>query len=141
MLSLRQSVYAGSAVGNSGSMSQTLLVVVLFVAAMAALPWLVRRVQQRQAGSGMATGAASRVLSAIAVGPHQRVVTVEVGPENSRTVLVLGVTAQQVSCLHVLTPQASSPEAPKADFASEMQRQKATPSGVVGDAAGPPHVQ
>ena len=50
----------------------------------------------------MAAGAASRVVSAVAVGPQQRVVTVEVGPEHARTWLVLGVTAQQVSCLHVL---------------------------------------
>ena len=69
----------------------------------------------------MAAGTASKVLSAIAVGPHQRVVTVEVGPEHSRTVLVLGVTAQQVSCLHVLSPSAGVPRAPEADFASEMQ--------------------
>ena len=123
-------------------MSQTLLVVVLFVAAMAALPWLVRRIQQRQAGSGMAAGTASRVLSAIAVGPHQRVVTVEVGPEHSRTVLVLGVTAQQVSCLHVLQSQAAGATAPEtltADFASEMQRQNAALSAAVADAAEAHH--
>ncbi len=122
-------------------MSQTLLVVVLFVAAMAALPWLVRRIQQKQARSGMAAGTASKVLSAIAVGPHQRVVTVEVGPEHSRTVLVLGVTAQQVSCLHVLSPSAGLPRAPEADFASEMQKQKSAPPGRVDESAGAPHVQ
>jgi flagellar protein FliO/FliZ len=84
-------------------MTQTLLVVVLFVGAVALLPWFIRRVQQRQASGGMASGSASRVLSAIAVGPQQRVVTVEVGPEHARTWLVLGVTAQNVSCLHVLS--------------------------------------
>lgn len=83
-------------------MTQTLLVVVLFVGAMALLPWAVRRLQQRQSSGTLAAGAASRVVSAVAVGPHQRVVTVEVGPEHARTWLVLGVTAQQVSCLHVL---------------------------------------
>lgn len=83
-------------------MTQTLTIVVLFVAAMAALPWLVRRVQQRHAAGGAGAGAGSRVLSAVAVGPQQRVVTVEVGPEHARTWLVLGVTAQQVSCLYVL---------------------------------------
>lgn len=84
-------------------MTQTLVVVVLFVGAMALLPWLVRRVQQRQGVGGPGgVGMASRVLSAVAVGPQQRVVTVEVGPEHARTWLVLGVTAQQVSCLHVL---------------------------------------
>lgn len=83
-------------------MTQTLAVVVLFVGAMAALPWLVRRLQQRHAASGLAAGAASRVISAVAVGPQQRVVTVEVGPEHARAWLVLGVTTQHVSCLHVL---------------------------------------
>ena len=89
-------------------MSQTLLVVVLFVAAMAALPWLVRRIQQKQASNGMAAGTASKVLSAIAVGPHQRVVTVEVGPEHARTCLVLGVTAQHITCLHIVGAPAAS---------------------------------
>ncbi len=83
-------------------MTQTLLVVVLFVGAIACLPWLVRRLQQRHAVGPAAVGAASRVLSAVAVGPQQRVVTVEVGPEHARTWLVLGVTAQQITCLHAL---------------------------------------
>lgn len=83
-------------------MTQTLLVVVLFVGAMALLPWLVRRLQQRHAAGAAGVGTASRVLSAVAVGPQQRVVTVEVGPEHARVWLVLGVTAQHVSCLHVL---------------------------------------
>lgn len=74
--------------------------VLLFVGAMAWLAWLVRR--QRHGAGGPASGAAARVLSAVAVGPQQRVVTVEVGPEHARTWLVLGVTARQVSCLHVL---------------------------------------
>lgn len=83
-------------------MTQTLVVVVFFVAAMACLPWLVRRLQQRHVAGGSGVGAASRVVSAVAVGPQQRVVTVEVGPEHARTWLVLGVTPQQIHCLHVL---------------------------------------
>ena len=111
-------------------MTQTLLVVVLFVAAMAALPWLIRRLQQRGSGPfSAASGGVSKVLSAVAVGPQQRVVTVEVGPEHQRTVLVLGVTAQQINCLHVLapatppsaTPLAAGPSAPaQPSFAGEM---------------------
>lgn len=102
-------------------MTQTLVVVVLFVGAMALLPWLVRRVQQRQASGGVTSGGAARVVSAVAVGPQQRVVTVEVGPEHARTWLVLGVTAQNVSCLHtqplspVPLPSAASPS-----FAQEI---------------------
>lgn len=96
---------------GGSQMTQTLLIVVLFVAAMAALPWLIRRLQQRQSGPFSAAAGVSKVLSAVAVGPQQRVVTVEVGPEHQRTVLVLGVTAQQISCLHVL-PSAAAVAAP-----------------------------
>ncbi len=116
-------------------MTQTLVIVVLFVGAMACLPWLIKRLQQRHAGGGLPAGAASRVLSAVAVGPQQRVVTVEVGPEGARTWLVLGVTAQQVSCLHVLNAQpASSPPALPAAvpdtgaFAREMAAAEASPT-------------
>jgi flagellar protein FliO/FliZ len=120
-------------------MTQTLILVVLFVAAMAMLPWLVRRLQQRQAGGMAASGASSRVLSAVAVGPHQRVVTVEVGPDHARTVLVLGVTAQQVSCLHVFGPAAASPRPAVPGFAVAMEKAVAAPGAAVpsgGDHGG-----
>lgn len=112
-------------------MTQTLVIVVLFVAAMAALPWLVRRVQLRQAAGGIPAGASSRVLSAVAVGPQQRVVTVEVGAEGARACLVLGVTAQTITCLHVMSSPAGAQETPVASFAGEMAlaaqaREKAT---------------
>ena len=102
-------------------MTQTLVIVVLFVAAMAALPWLVRRVQLRHAaGGGAPGGAASRVLSAVAVGPQQRVVTVEVGPEGSRAWLVLGVTAQNITCLHVMGSPAAAQSTAVASFSGAM---------------------
>jgi len=108
--------------GASLGMTQTLLLVVLFIAALAALPWAIRWLQRRQQALGGATaGAGARVLSAVAVGPQQRVVTVEVGPAQQRTVLVLGVTAQHISCLHVL---------PAATFAGAMaQAQTADAAG------------
>ena len=87
--------------GAAMGMSQTWVVVILFMLGMAALPWLVRRLQQRQAVVGVGQSA-SRVLSQVAVGPHQRVVTVQVQHDGTQAVLVLGVTAQQVQCLHVL---------------------------------------
>ena len=100
-------------------MGQTLLAVVLFIGAVAMLPWLIRYVQQRQSKVAGAAGMPSRVLSAIAVGPHQRIVTVEVGPEHARTCLVLGVTAQQITCLHVLGTTAPA-TAPVVSFSQEM---------------------
>ena len=90
-------------------MTQTLLLMVLLVAALAALPWLIRRLQQQRAGVQAGMGAASRVLSAVAVGPQQRVVTVEVGPEHARTWLVLGVTGQTMTCLHVMPATGPTP--------------------------------
>ena len=42
------------------------------------------------------------LVSALALGPQQRVVTVEVGPQNARVWLVLGVTQQSIQCLHTM---------------------------------------
>ena len=104
-------------------MTQTLVVVMLFVGAMACLPWLVKRLQQRHGVGAAVAGTASRVLSTVAVGPQQRVVTVEVGPPQQRTVLVLGVTAQNINCLHVLPAVATD----GARFAAEMAAARAQP--------------
>ena len=101
-------------------MAQTLTAVVLFVGAVAMLPWLIRHLQQRRAVAQAGVGMAARVLSAVAVGPHQRVVTVEVGPESAKVWLVLGVTAQQVSCLHVLQPAVPAPASSATDFVQVM---------------------
>lgn len=101
-------------------MTQTLLLVVLFVAAIGSLPWLIRKLQQRRGEtSGLAAGA-PRVISAVAVGPHQRVVTVEVGPSDERVVLVLGVTPQQIECLHKFRAPSDPEEHSRPSFMSEM---------------------
>ncbi len=92
-------------------MTQTIFAVVVFLVLLALLPLAVRWFQRRTPGGAAAT-AASRIVSTLAVGPQQRVVTIEVGPEGERTWLVLGVTAQQISCLHtmpVATPVARPP--------------------------------
>lgn len=81
-------------------MTQTIVSVAVFLVLLALLPLGIRWLQRRAPGGSATTGAA-RIISAIAVGPHQRVVTVEVGPEEARTWLVLGVTAQNITCLHV----------------------------------------
>lgn len=86
-------------------MTQTLLTVVAFVLLLAMLPMGIKWLQTRSVVHGPAAGGANRVLSAVAVGPQQRVVTVEVGPADARVCLVLGVTAQSVSCLHTMPAQ------------------------------------
>jgi flagellar protein FliO/FliZ len=81
-------------------MSQTLMTVALFVVLLALVPVALKWMQRRSIGGISGLASAPRVISALAVGPHQRVVTVEVGPESARTWLVLGVTAQSITCLH-----------------------------------------
>lgn len=80
-------------------MTQTAFWLGLFLLLLACVPLAVRWARQRHA-AGVGTEMAGRVVSVLAVGPQQRVVTVEVGPPNQRTWLVLGVTQQSVNCLH-----------------------------------------
>jgi flagellar protein FliO/FliZ len=84
----------------TGVMSQTLLSVGLFVLLLAAVPFGVKWIQRRAQGS-MASANNLSLVSAVAVGPHQRVVTVEAGPDGARVLLTLGVTAQTITALHV----------------------------------------
>jgi len=81
-------------------MSQSLYLVAGFVLLLALVPFGVKWIQSRSVAGAVLAGASSKVLSAVAVGPQQRVVTVEVGPVDARICLVLGVTQQSVSCLH-----------------------------------------
>ena len=85
------------------NMTQSLITIVVFVALILTLPILAKRFQHRSGVlKGSSLGPMSKVISAMAVGPQQRVLTVEVGPENARTWLVLGVTGQTITCLHTL---------------------------------------
>lgn len=88
-------------------MTQTIVSIVLFLVVLALLPLAIRWFQQR-APRGNAVTMSSRVLSSVAVGPQQRVVTVEVGPQGRQVHLVLGVTAQNVNCLHVFPHESAA---------------------------------
>lgn len=81
-------------------MTQSLVTVGMFLVVLACIPFALRWLKQRTAGVNRESGGQSRFISALAVGTHQRVVTVEVGPEGRRVWLTLGVTAQEISCLH-----------------------------------------
>ncbi len=84
-------------------MTQTIISVAIFILLLAMLPSGIKWIKGRHAGGLPAIAGDTRVVSAVAVGPHQRVVTVEVGPRDARTWLVLGVTAQSITCLHNIT--------------------------------------
>lgn len=93
-------------------MTQSLVLIGLFLGLLACLPWLIARIKQRYGSGVLSAGEPARVVSAVAIGPTQRVVTVEVGPDSARTWLILGVTQQSVSCLHSLpAPTAPAPTA------------------------------
>lgn len=84
------------------SLWPSLITLSALVAAMAALPWLLRRL--RQAGPMGLAGQQPRVLGVLGLGPQQRLVTVEVGEGAQCVRLLLGVSAQGIRCLHVLQP-------------------------------------
>ena len=92
-------------------MTQTLVLVAVFVFLLALAPMAVKWMKQRSASGLPGMNSASRIVSVLAVGPHQRVVTVEVGPEGARVWLTLGVTAQSINCLHT-TEVAAAAAAP-----------------------------
>jgi flagellar protein FliO/FliZ len=81
-------------------MTQSLLTIVVFVGLLACLPMAVKWLKQRSNQGQLSDADQVTVVSAVAVGPHQRVVTVEVGPHDARVRLTLGVTAQNITCLH-----------------------------------------
>lgn len=95
-------------------MTESLVTVGLFIALIACIPMAVKWIQQRMKMGARESVEQSKIISAVAVGPHQRVVTVEVGPEGARIWLALGVTPQSVSCLY------SAPVGPSVSQAAEV---------------------
>jgi flagellar protein FliO/FliZ len=84
-----------------------LLVLMVLVA------WLLKRSRHQIAGLAGHAGPSLRVMNSLALGPQQRVVTVQVGQGAEGVCLVLGVTAGSITALHQLpcpvAPDASAP--------------------------------
>lgn len=100
------------------------LMVMWFLVVLALIPvtlWVLKR-------SGMAQGIGSqagamRTVAQHALGPGQRLVTVEVGEGEHRTWLVLGVTSNSIQTLHTLPPQAEpAAHAMQPGFATLLQQ-------------------
>ena len=100
-----------------GSLAWSFLMLLLVIALIPVSLWLVKRLQQLQA-PGQAR--AMELLAQLALGPRERVVAVRVG----QRVLVLGVSAQQVSMLvelqEGLETGADTPAA-KPDFGATLR--------------------
>lgn len=88
-------------------LTTSLLLIALLVAGLLALPWLLRRWQQKIHALRRTGPAALHVVAAMGIGPQQRVVTVEATqPDGQRVWLVLGISPQNIHCLHVMGPAA-----------------------------------
>jgi flagellar protein FliO/FliZ len=84
-----------------------------FFAIIAMIPcalWLLKRTPM---GAGGSNGV-MRSVAALPLSANQRIVTVEVGQGDARCWLVLGVTAQSITTLHTMAPQADAPQAARA---------------------------
>lgn len=87
--------------------NSNLLPLLWFVAILALIPailWLLKRTPLGGAGAQ----GQMRTVAVLQLSPNQRLLTVEVGQGEDRRWLVLGVTAQQISTLHVMPPQAEA---------------------------------
>ena len=89
-------------------MTQSLILIGLFMAVLVSLPFVIDRLKKRYGFAQSSAPLQSRIVSALSLGPHQKVVTVEVGPAQARVWLVLGVTQQSIQCLHVTATENSS---------------------------------
>ena len=79
---------------NTGNILQTLLGLILVLVLIGLMGWLLKRSQRfTHAGQGQ-----FRVLSAVALGPREKAVLLQVGEQQ----LLIGVTSQQVNLLHQL---------------------------------------
>ena len=105
-----------------------------FVAVIAMIPaalWLLKR-------TPMGGGGGQGVMRSVAMLPlsaSQRIVTVEVGQGADRQWLVLGVTAQTITTLHTMAPQAEAPTAgsPVPPFAQMLAKLRRDPQGNSGE--------
>jgi len=83
-------------------MTQSLILIGLFLCVLVSLPFLIERLKKHYGLNALGPTGNARLVSALAVGPQQKVVTVEVGPSHARVWLVLGVTQQTIQCLHTM---------------------------------------
>jgi flagellar protein FliO/FliZ len=101
-------------------MTQSLILIGLFLCVLVSLPFLIERIKKHYGLNTAGPSGPTRLVSALALGPQQKVVTVEVGPQNARVWLVLGVTQQSIQCLHTMPAELASPVTPAAVGALDL---------------------
>lgn len=103
-------------------MTSALTSLVWFAVIVALIPlalWLLKRSPL----GAMASAGPMRTVAALPLSPGQRLVTVEVGAGDEQRWLVLGVTAQSITVLHTMAPQAELPAAPPPAPFSQLMTQ------------------
>jgi flagellar protein FliO/FliZ len=88
-------------------MTQSLILIGLFLCVLVSLPFLIERLKKHYGLRVDGPTGPARLVSALALGPQQKVMTVEVGPPQARVWLVLGVTQQSIQCLHTMAADSS----------------------------------
>lgn len=97
-----------------------LLLIMMIVA------WMLQRYRRHIPGATRQTGPALHVMSTLALGPQQRVITLQVGQGESGVCLVLGVAPGGITALHTLPLPAAdlttnaSTEQPASGFAARL---------------------
>lgn len=94
-------------------MLQNALPAVGMLVAMLVVAWLLQRWRRHLPGVSRQAGPSLKVMNSLALGPQQRVVTVQIGEGANRLCLVLGVAPGGVTALHQmpLPPETLSPAA------------------------------
>lgn len=117
-------------------MSTGITSILWFIAIIAMIPaalWLLKRTPMGGAGGQ----GVMRSIAMLPLSPSQRIVTVEVGQGADRQWLVLGVTAQTITTLHTMPPQADAPPsagaAPVPPFAQLFAKLRRDPQGPSGE--------
>ena len=73
---------------------------VVLLILMVGIAWLLQRYRRHLPGAAHRAGPTLQVLGGVALGPQQRVVTVQVGQGEQAVCLVLGVSPGSVTALH-----------------------------------------
>lgn len=81
-------------------MTQSLISIALFLAVLACVPFAVKWYKLRSGMPLPNETEQNRIVSVVALGPNQKIVTLEIGQEGARTRLTVGVTGQSIQCLH-----------------------------------------
>ena len=101
---------------------------IVLLIVMVGIAWLLQRYRRLLPGAAQRSGPTLQVLGGLALGPQQRVVTVQVGQGEQAVCLVLGVAAGSITPLHqmplpavAVDPAAPAvPQSPVAIFAERL---------------------